>query len=211
MGRNIQDFAKIGYQTKNVLKNRLKDRLKKTTKAKGLDAVTRTYGKSKQVRYVSDHPIAPMGYIQNQKPMHKKRAVQKYTPRGRKEIHDKLGINTSLMLNLMRQSLYENSVQFADNRIALFCAQYGKCAITGQAFASTDEVHCHHKHPRELGGEDNYLNLVLVLKDVHTLIHASKQETIEQYLKMLELTDEQLRKVNKLRTQAAKRPISTIF
>ena len=48
-------------------------------------------------------------------------------------------------------------------------------------------VRCHHKVPLENGGTDKYSNLVLVTEAVHILIHATVKETIQKYLKELQL------------------------
>ena len=64
--------------------------------------------------------------------MNKKRAICSYTAEGRKGIHDSLETNKRLMIELMQQPLYGRSCEYADNRIALFSAQVGKCAVTGQ-------------------------------------------------------------------------------
>ena len=49
---------------------------------------------------------------------------------------------------------------------------------------------------------DNLANLILVSKDIHTVIHASTDETIRKYLTILKLDAKQLTKLNKLRTMA---------
>jgi 5-methylcytosine-specific restriction endonuclease McrA len=109
---------------------------------------------------------------------------------------------------LLHQEIHTQSAQFADNRLSLFCAQYGKCAITGQAFVTLGDIHCHHKLPREKGGKDNYQNLVIVHEDVHILIHATTQPTIVKYLSLLNLNKKQLIKLNKLRIEAGYLPIT---
>ena len=86
--------------------------------------------------------------------------------------------------------------------MSLFSAQYGKCAVTGKEFLDTSEVHCHHKVPKELGGKDNYQNLILVLPEVHRLIHASREVTIRMYMDALKPNEKQLERINKLRTEA---------
>ena len=75
----------------------------------------------------------------------------------------------------------DRSIEYADNRISLFAAQYGKCAITGIMLEPHD-IHCHHKIPRHLGGTDAYENLVLVTEAVHILIHVKSDETVRKYL-----------------------------
>lgn len=140
--------------------------------------------------------------------MFKRQAVQKYTPEGRQEIHTNLEINTSLLKAMAQQILVWRSAQYADNRLSLFCAQYGKCAVTGQPFQSLADIHCHHKLPRAKGGTDQYNNLVLVREPVHLLIHATTDETIAKHLAILNLSKRQISKLNKLRIAAGNTPIS---
>ena len=104
------------------------------------------YGKSEQLRYIaqSKEPIYPISYVQCKNPMSQRRKVCAYTAAGRSEIHDDLRINTSLLLQLMRAPTYSRSTEYADNRISLFSAQWGKCAVTGKAFQCISEIHCHH-------------------------------------------------------------------
>ena len=112
-----------------------------------------------------------------------------------------------MMLALMRMPTYSNSAEYADNRISLFSAQWGKCAVTGDEFSHIGEIHCHHKLPRHLGGDDSYGNLVLIKDAVHKLIHASNTETIHKYMDLLQLDSKRLTKVNNLRQLASMQPI----
>ena len=102
----------------------------------------------------------------------------------------------------MKQPLYGRSCEYADNRIALFPAQSGKCAVTGQEFTNTSEPHCHHKVPKHMGGTDDYENLVFVSQDIHKLIHANTMETIGKYKTICDLNKEQMKKINILRKLA---------
>lgn len=201
------DFQEIGYQVKKTL-NRLGGRLKKAPKQKPVGAVVDRYGASTQIRYIKNLPLAPIRYVQTKPPMSKTRSVQKYTPEGRKEIHKNLGIDIVMMKALMRQQIYGRSAEYADNRLSLYCAQYGKCAVTGQVIELLEDVHCHHKQPKDMGGKDNYQNLVIVREAVHILIHATTEPTIEHYLAVLSLNKKQLAKLNKFRVEAGKEPIA---
>lgn len=71
--------------------------------------------------------------------------------------------------------------------------------MSGQEFQSTEEIHCHHKTPRAKGGTDAYENLVLVTDQVHRLIHAANEDTVQEYLNLLNLDANQLSKINSLR------------
>lgn len=155
------------------------------------------------LRYIAgtNEPVYPIGYVQHHNPKPKRWNICCYTPEGRAYLHDKLRINVPLMLCLMRQPLYGRSAEYADNRISLFSAQWGKCAVTGRNFVISEDIHCHHKKPRKQGGTDKFEDLVLVFESVHRLIHATDNKTIEKYLEKLELNKKQLQKVNEFRTQ----------
>ena len=90
------------------------------------------------------------------------------------------------------------SIEYMDNRISLYCAQHGKCAITGICL-SMDNLHCHHIKPRQLGGNDRYDNLIIVHSDIHKLIHAVNEDVINRYRNRFEFTLPMLKKINKLR------------
>lgn len=207
------DCGAINRAVMTVFTNRLStqkgSRLKRTGR-KLTEVERKRYGKSKMLRYVagSDEPIYPIGCVRHKHPMGKKRSICSFTSEGRAEIHDSLRINTQLMLKLMRQPLYDRSSEYADNRISLFSAQWGKCAVTGKEFAITEDIHCHHIIPRWMDGTDKYENLVLVLEPIHELIHARTKETVEKYMKICNLGKEQLKKLNKLRVLAGNAEIA---
>ena len=201
------DCGILNRAVMTVLANRLetqKGSRLKCTGRKLTEVERKRYGKSRMLRYVAgtEEPIYPIGYVQHKNPMNKKRSVCSYTAEGRAMIHDNLRINTKLMLELMRQPLYDRSSEYADNRVSLFSAQWGKCAVTGKEFAVIEEIHCHHLVPREKGGTDKYDNLILVLESVHKLIHAKTEETVEKYKMICNLDAKQMRKLNKLRRLA---------
>ena len=197
------DCVAIQFQINTVLYNRLNGRLEKQ------GSVTRKYiaehyGKSKMLRYISSEPLCPIGYVQTKNPMYKKKKICKYTAEGREEIHRNLKFDEtviSVLHTLTRTYLPNRSVEYMDNRVSLYAAQYGKCAVTGKVLW-IDEIHCHHKKPISQGGMDEYKNLIIVHIDVHKLIHATKPETIQAYLNKIKPNKSQLEKINKLRVLA---------
>lgn len=201
------DCDKLQYAVSRILHNRLRtqkeNRLRKTGRPL-TQAERERYGKSKQIRYVagSQEPIYPIAYVQHKNPIAKRRNVCCYTPEGRQGLHDNLRINTPLMLALMRQPLYRRSTEYADNRISLFSAQWGKCAVTGKDFVCVGDIHCHHKIPKCKGGTDKYSNLMLISEPIHKLIHATGKDIIAKYLEALRLKKSQLAKVNAYRQLA---------
>ena len=161
------DASKLNRAVMTVITNRLKGISRKGRK---LTLAERTrYGKSKMLRYLADEPIYPIGYIQHKIPINKSNKKRNKTV-------------DELRLKLLRQPLYGRSIEYADNRISLYYAQKGQCAVTGEKFTFTDKIHCHHKIPKSKGGTDDYQNLILVTATVHKLIHATNAKTIQKYL-----------------------------
>ena len=200
-----EDFGRLAFSINKQLRNRLKgDVSRKGTLRKGF--IKEKYGESKQLRFLHGRPLVPVGYVHPKNAQHKRKSVNKYTPEGRDLIHKNLKIDTGTMLWLMRNPVRSRTIEYADNRISLYAAQYGKCAVTGRVMEAHD-IHCHHKVPANKGGTDEYANLVLVSKDVHVLIHASEEATIHSYLEILHLEKSELEKLNKLRIKAEMPPI----
>ena len=210
------DCRKIAFQATAVFKNRMRKNFKSVKYYKKRKkrvpniskAVKMNYGKSEQIRFISGYAVAPIGYVQNKIPKCKKKSVNKYTAEGRTEIHNNLGIDTFTLLKLMQNPISNRSIQYADNRISLYAGQYGKCAVTGIKLEYSD-IHCHHKTPRCQGGTDEYRNLVIVHEDIHRLIHATKRDTISQYISEYKDTID-LRKLNELRNLAGNTEISSL-
>lgn len=168
---------------------------------KGNDEGYKPYLQSKMMRYLMTYPILPIGYVQTRNPMRKNKAINKFTAHGRKLIHKNLSTITESKLRYLRENPIINeraTIEYNDNRISKYVAQKGKCAVTGLELDITN-MHCHHKNPWILTKDDSYANLIIILPEVHKLIHATKETTINKYLTMLKLTDSQVEKVNKLR------------
>ena len=204
------DLSQIAFSVQKSQKARLQKRLKTAKQVRNQkldykipDYINERYGKSEQLRYVRGYALAPIGYVQHSSPMAKKRVINSYTVAGRAEIHKRLGesIDTSIMHYLMRNPIQYQTTAYNDNRISLYCAQFGNCAVTTRKLEIGD-IHCHHKLPKELGGTDEYQNLVIVSEDVHHLIHATNPETIRKYLEKLQLDNSQIKTLNKFRILA---------
>lgn len=163
----------------------------------------KNYKNCRRFAIVQGRYMLPISYCSHRQTLGSKKNACIYTKEGRKTKHDDLTFNNKYLLSELSENPITNrSIEYNDNRLSLFSAQRGKCAITGYEFLAIEEVHCHHKTPRKNGGKDNYQNLILVLPDVHKLIHAKREQTILKYLKILDLNNEQLEKVNKLRIKA---------
>ena len=123
--------------------------------------------------------------------------ANEYTVEGRERRKTKVGCSVKKLQQLMRQASF-GSIEYQDNRISLFSAQNGKCAILNEEL-EIDDVHCHHIMPRMFGGTDEYSNLIIVHRDMHVLIHSTNNETIKFYMERYGIKQKQLTKINKLR------------
>jgi len=100
----------------------------------------------------------------------------------------------------MKQFIPQRSIEYNDNRISRFIAQYGKCGVTGGELSFND-WHCHHKTPYHLSQDDSYGNLIIVHESVHRLIHLKDLVKIKVLMNVLNLDKKQLKKLNELREQ----------
>lgn len=197
------DFAKIAFPIRKSLKVKLQGNF---SKEKGIcsSLIENRYGKSRQLAYVYGFAFIPIGYVQHRAPLDKKREINQYTAEGRELIHKQLGssINPDLLSYLMENPIKGKSIEYNDNRLSLFCAQKGRCAITGDDL-TIGNMHCHHKLSLKLGGTDEYKNLAFVTVEIHRLLHATNLKIIIELVQKLNLSRTQLEKVNKLRKKIA--------
>lgn len=196
------DLMPIQYQLTQVERHRLKQfSLRKTTNYQIKDKGIKPYLKSKMTRYINGYPLVPIGFIKTRTALMPKNGVNKFTIDGRELIHQKQKSVPDWQVQWIREHPVINeraTIEFNDNRISLFIAQNGKCAVTGEELILT-EMDCHHKTLWSMTKDDRYSNLVLITRDVHRLVHATEDETIHRYLEFLNLDKEQLKKLNKLR------------
>lgn len=148
------DFSRLAFSINKQLRNRLKGDLSKKGQLRN-GFIKEKYGTSRQMRFLHGRPVVPLGYVQPKNAQHKRKSINKYTVKGREQIHKNLAIDTATMLWLMRNPVKGRTIEYADNRISLYAAQYGKCAVTGIPMDSHD-IHCHHKVPVSNGGSDEY-------------------------------------------------------
>lgn len=195
------DIQRLAFEIKISIKNRLQERVRRRSN-QTIPEYAKRYARSREIRFIGKNILLPIGYIQHHPPIHKKKSVNKYTAAGRAEIHKNLEcVDMSILHSLMKNPITSATVEYNDNRISLYVAQQGKCAITKKQL-SLEEIHCHHKKPKSLGGGDNYANLIILHERIHRLIHATQKGTISAIMQTVQLNKQQLDKLNKLRKLA---------
>lgn len=106
----------------------------------------------------------------------------------------------------MQNPIQNRSIEYNDNRLALYCAQNGKCYVTGDSL-KIGKIHCHHKKSLKDGGTDVYKNLVLIDEDVHKLLHAVKGNIVSKYVEQLKPNYYHSDKINRYRKKLNLDPI----
>lgn len=190
-----KDFHEIAYRLMQTFRNRLKSAGKYGPPTKANETYKRLHKNNYKTYNIAGAYLYPISDVQTKNDMCFSQDLCFYTENGRGKIYSHLPTNIRTEISRMVTRISDNkNMEYADNRISKYSMQKGLCAVTG-AFLKADEVHCHHKIPKYLGGKDSFDNLVIVHKWVHVLIHAVSKDTINNYLEILQLNGKQLTKI----------------
>ncbi|MEB4819762.1 group II intron reverse transcriptase/maturase [Bacillus thuringiensis] len=193
------DFAEIAFRLSKTLFNRLKSIGKYEIPINANRLYKRLHRNNYRTFEIAGNHVYPLADIQTRFPQSFSQGMCHYTREGRQKLIESLKGNIANEIQKMLLSSNKGqSMEYTDNRISRYSMQNGKCAVTG-IFLTAEDVHCHHKIPRGMGGTDEFNNLIIVHEFVHRLIHATNEETIKTYMRILQLSDNQLKKINKLR------------
>lgn len=198
-----KNFSEIKFRTMQIMYNRFKGLAQADKKPCSAYHFTRPqYRESKALTYIiGGQAIVPIGYVQFSKPLLFNQDICDYTTEGREKNRTRLLESNmkSCVQYLSKHFIPNRSVEYNDNRISLFSAHKGKCFITGKDLTlDINDYHCHHKIPRELGGNDSYNNLSPLCIEAHRLVHAETDETIKKYIHII-TNKKQLERLNALR------------
>ncbi|MBE7106146.1 group II intron reverse transcriptase/maturase [Bacillus cereus] len=201
------DLDKVGLSLSRTMKVRLRERRTiQTYKEQNTIYKQRNVGLKQQTKIsvVGGVPLHVINAVHHRNPMNFQQDITPYTKGGRAKLETskpKIVPNEYVQYMVNKARYTKDNVEFVDNRLTLYVATNGKCYVTGEIL-HPNEVHCHHKLPRNQGGTDEYHNLCLVHKDIHKLIHAINEETIATYLNDFNLDSKQIKKLNRLRFMA---------
>lgn len=192
------DFNKIGYRIYKSLVCKTKQ--VRNSSGQMSKAYQKFYGSYQFTPfYIGGTALFPVSAIRTKPALGFTQSWCNYTPKGREALHNTLRcINPEIMEYIMQNPVQGESAEFNDNRISLYVGQDGQCGVTGQPL-SIGQMEAHHKIPKQMGGNDDYSNLIFVTADVHKLIHATNEETIKHYLPCLNGSTKALQRLNRLR------------
>ena len=195
------DFDRIAFDVRKTLLCRTKSHRSKT----GLrsQAFQQFYGDfTGKIFNVAGLALFPINGVKTTPPMCFSTDICNYSEKGRAKIHElQKAVNPITLQKLMEHPIQGQSTELNDNRISLYVAQRGKCAICKEPLL-LGEMEVHHITPKTSGGKDNYSNLALVTGDVHKLVHATDPVIIRKYLEKLKNRKLNMVKLNKFRLLA---------
>lgn len=194
------DLNKLSGRLNKALFNRLNEIRKEATFQDLTKTLQKRYkGYECKLYKIKGMVIVPIHAQRCKVNLNFSQSICNFTTVGRNKIHQSLrAINKQVLTYMMKQYIPSRSIEYNDNRISRFIAQYGKCAITGIELGQND-CHCHHKIPFHLTQDDSYGNLMIVHEPVHRLIHMKNLEKIQVLLNVLKLNEKQLEVINELR------------
>ena len=197
-----KDLNELGNRLNKASYNRLKEMRKEATFQDFTKSLQKRYkGYECKLYKIKEMVLVPIHAQRCKVNLNFSQIICNYTTVGRNKIHQDLrAINKQTLAYVLKQFISNRSIEYNDNRISRFIAQYGKCAVTGMELGMND-WHCHHKIPYHQTKDDSYGNLLIVHESVHRLIHMKNREKIQVLLKALKLDEKQLQKLNKLREQ----------
>ncbi|MCT1392036.1 group II intron reverse transcriptase/maturase [Peribacillus frigoritolerans] len=206
------DLTGVNYALLKSIKARLK---KNATTVKFSETSVLFRKKTKGIKpntkifSVQEAPLLPVTGVHHKNPWNFSQSICNYTRAGRSKVHKGLkAIPRDVQTQVMNTYSKNRSIEYNDNRISKYIAQYGRCYVTGEPIG-VDRVHCHHVIPRAEDGSDKYSNLVIIDIFVHRLIHITSVDKIAKYLRYFNLNKKQLDKLNSLRKASGNEPITT--
>jgi group II intron reverse transcriptase/maturase len=178
------DFNLIAFLVNKTLENRLKSILNKHGKTS--KTFNKYYGKYNFKAYnVCKIRLFPIGGIRFSTPYGFTQATCNYKASGRAKIHTELqGINSNMFKYMLANPIRGQTIEFNDNAISKMAGQQGRCAITKDDL-KIGQLKCLHQIPKNVGGTDNYKNIIIVSADVYKLIHEENERNQLVYMKRI--------------------------
>ena len=147
---------------------------------------------------IADTPLLPINGVKHKNPLNFSQDICNFTEHGRSRIHEEIALVTKGEIRILLE--YKDptkSVEFNDNRIAVFIAQQGNCYITNRRHSPTDMV-CIYKNITETD-RDKYQNLVFVEISISKAILTESVQQAKMWLMNYGLSSQQKKKLNKIR------------
>ena len=198
------NLTEIDYALLRTRANRLKDKAKlmrfSDTPVK-FRRLTKGIKDQKIIYRIMGVHMLPITGVHHKYPLNFSQDISNYTEKGRQRIHNNQHAVGRAKLKSFQITLNpKESVEFRDNLISKYIAQYGKCHISGQLLEPDEAVGIRIK-PKERNGSDDYGNLVIVTKSLLPVIEGVIDNC------PVNLTEKQKEKLNRLRRARKLKPV----
>ena len=195
------DFSLIAFLVNKTLENRLKSILSKHGKTS--KTFVKYYGKYNFKAYnICKIRLFPIGGIKFSIPYGFTQTTCNYKASERAKIHTELqNINSNMFKHMLANPIRGQTIEFNDNTLSKMAGQQGRCFITKNDL-KIGQFKCMHKTPKEIGGTDNYENIIIVTADVYKLIYEENEKRQLIYIKRIGKSirnKTSLKRLNKLR------------
>ena len=115
--------------------------------------------------------IVPINYVQYKVPMQRDNSINKYTEKGRKEIHTGLEcMNYETIKGIVNNPFYDETVELNDVIIPNCASQYGKCYVS-ETIVTSDNIDFMYKDNKIID-KDSYQNIIIIDKNIKILLLA---------------------------------------
>jgi hypothetical protein len=118
------DFQSLAYGIKRSIRIRLQERVKRR-KNQAIPRYAIEYAKSREIRFIGKTIPLPIGYVSHKPPIHKKKAIKKFTREGRELIHKNIeNVDVSKVHALMRNPVKGQTIEYNVeklNKLRVFC------------------------------------------------------------------------------------------
>lgn len=193
------EFGEIAFRVSRLMHNRLKTVAKYEVPVDPPPTYSKLYKNNYKTYKIDGVYLFPIADISFQPPTAFNDAINRYTAEGRRLLIEKLKPSISGEITKLLQSNVGNrSVEYFDNRISRFSMAQGKCEISGIPLTA-ETMHCHHVVPLHMGGTDRFDNLRVMLREYHTLLHATDPKTTDRYMNLLKPDKTSIKRLNKYR------------
>ena len=162
--------------------------------------IMRKYGNDKPYPCIRGYPIALIGRIKTNPPIYKGNKINYYVENSRINFYKNLELdNTFVIDQILKNALYDKSVEFNDNVISKFCGQHGKCAISEEIIVNYNNYVAIKKNN---AGSDKYDNILIVKNQYLELLNLENGDDIIEMEKLKKnITYKELEKINKIRKE----------
>ena len=195
-----KDFSNIAFLVKKKITNKTRQIGSNTgNKSK---VFNKYYGKyNMKTIYIAKTALFPISGVVTKPPRLFAQKACDYTVEGRKIIHERLNKQSREMVEMLLKNSIENeSIEFNDNKIALFVGQAGKCAISNEVLSYQNMV-TYRKKKLEIKENDQYKNLIIVTKEIYALIQEREEHKAKVLLNKIrsKIISKKIDKLNELR------------